>query len=107
MRQPGLDHLSPVCHQVLLAPGWQRAPENGRDRRVHEAIARHRREKTQVSVASVARRADVSRTFFYSNPDARTAVAAALAEAGERSVQMAAAQDDEREATWREGVQTR
>jgi hypothetical protein len=36
------------------------------------------------------------------NCDARAAIAAALAEAGERRVQMAAAQDDEREATWRE-----
>jgi len=71
-------------------------------RRVHDAITRLRREKAQVSFAGVARRAGVSRTFLYSNPDARTAVATALAEAGERRVQMAAAQDDEREATWRE-----
>ena len=71
-------------------------------KRVHDAITRLRREKDQVSVAAVARRAGVSRTFLYSNPDARAAVAAALADAGERRVQMAAAQDDEREATWRE-----
>ena len=71
-------------------------------KRVHDAITRLRREKTQVSVVAVARRASVSRTFLCSNPDARTAVAAALAEAGERRVQMAAAQDGEREATWRE-----
>jgi hypothetical protein len=71
-------------------------------RRVHDAITRLRREKSQVSIAAVARRAGVSRTFLYSNPDARAAVAAALAEAGERRVQMLAAQDDEREATWRE-----
>ena len=44
----------------------------------------------------------VSRTFLYSNPDARAAVATALAEAGEHRVQLLAAQDDEREATWRE-----
>jgi predicted nuclease with TOPRIM domain len=71
-------------------------------KRVHDAITRLRREKAQVSVAAVARRAGVCRTFLYSNPDARTAVAAALADAGERRVQTAAAQDDEREATWRE-----
>ena len=70
--------------------------------RVHEAIARLRREKAQVSVAAVARRADVSRTFLYDNPEARAAVAAAMAEAGERRTQMLAEQDDEREATWRE-----
>ncbi|MER6557477.1 DUF6262 family protein [Streptomyces sp. NPDC001027] len=70
--------------------------------RVHQAIARLRREKAQVSVAAVARRADVSRTFLYDNPQARTAVAAAMKQAGERRTQMLAEQDDEREATWRE-----
>ncbi|WP_371795078.1 DUF6262 family protein [Streptomyces sp. NBC_01718] len=70
--------------------------------RVHEAITRLRHEKAQVSVAAVARRADVSRTFLYDNPEARTAVATATAEAGERRSRMLAEQDDEREATWRE-----
>jgi predicted nuclease with TOPRIM domain len=71
-------------------------------KRVRDAITRLRREKAQVSVAAVARRADVSRTFLYSNPDARAAVATAVAKAGEHRVQLLAAQDDEREATWRE-----
>ena len=70
--------------------------------RVQDAIAHLRREKAQVSVAAIARRAGVSRTFLYSNPGARTAVATAVADAGEHRVQMAAARDDEREATWRE-----
>ena len=46
--------------------------------RVHEAITRLRRDKTPVTVAAVARRADVSRTFLYTNPDAKTAVAEAI-----------------------------
>ncbi|MEU2739555.1 DUF6262 family protein [Streptomyces sp. NPDC007095] len=70
--------------------------------RVHEAIARLRREKTQVSVAAVARRADVSRTFLYDNPEARAAVATAMAQASERRTRTLAEQDDEPEATWRE-----
>lgn len=70
--------------------------------RVHAAIARLRREKAQVSVAAVARRADVSRTFLYDNPDARAAVATAIAQAGERRTGMLTKQNDEREATWRE-----
>ncbi|GHB88691.1 hypothetical protein GCM10010306_099790 [Streptomyces umbrinus] len=70
--------------------------------RVHEAILRLRREKAKVSVAAVARRADVSRTFLYDNPEARTAVATAMAEAGERQSRALAEQDNEREATWRE-----
>jgi chromosome segregation ATPase len=70
--------------------------------RVRDAITRLRREKTQVSVAAVSRRADVSRTFLYSNPDARAAVAAAIAVVGEQRTRILDAQDDEREATWRE-----
>ncbi|MFJ4858991.1 DUF6262 family protein [Streptomyces sp. NPDC088730] len=70
--------------------------------RVHQAIARLRREKAQVSVAAIARRADVSRTFLYDNVEARAAVAAAMEQAGERRSLMLAEQDDEREATWRE-----
>jgi hypothetical protein len=70
--------------------------------RVRDAITRLHREKTPVSVAAVSRRADVSRTFLYGNPDARTAVAAAIAAAGEQRTRILDAQDDEREATWRE-----
>ncbi len=70
--------------------------------RVHQAIARLRREKAQVSVAAVARRADVSRTFLYDNVEARTAVAEAMAQAGARRTQMLVEQDVEREVTWRE-----
>ncbi|MGX1759945.1 DUF6262 family protein [Streptomyces lydicus] len=70
--------------------------------RVREAITRLRREKAKVSVAAVARRADVSRTFLYDNSEARITVATAMAEAGERRSRMLAEQDDEREATWRE-----
>ena len=70
--------------------------------RVREAITRLGREKTQVSVAAIARRANVSRTFIYDNAEARAAVAAAVAETGERRGQISADQDDEREATWLE-----
>ena len=70
--------------------------------RVHDALRRLRREKAQVSVAAVARRAAVSRTFIYDNAEARSAVSAAMAEAGQHRIQLLADQDDEREATWRE-----
>ena len=63
--------------------------------RVRDAIARLRREKAQVSVAAISRRADVSRTFLYGNPDARAAVAAAIAQAGEQRSRILDAQDDE------------
>ncbi|MFJ9162362.1 DUF6262 family protein [Streptomyces griseoviridis] len=67
--------------------------------RVHQAIARLRREKAQVSVAAVARRADVSRTFLYDNIGARAAVAAAMTRAGEHQSRTLAEQDAEHEAT--------
>jgi hypothetical protein len=70
--------------------------------RVHDAISRLGKEKVSVSVAAISRRADVSRTFLYSNPEARSAVAAAVADAIERRSQALAALDDRHEATWRE-----
>ncbi|MDT3444008.1 DUF6262 family protein [Pseudofrankia sp. BMG5.37] len=70
--------------------------------RVHDAVARLRREKTPVSVAAVARRATVSRTFLYDNPEARAAVTAAMTEANQRRGQRIADEDDARQAPWRE-----
>lgn len=70
--------------------------------RIRDAITRLRREETKVSVAAVSRRAGVSRTFIYSNPDARAAIADAIAAAGEQRARILDTQDDEREATWRE-----
>src|SRR5437867_682661 len=70
--------------------------------RVHDALVRLRREKAQVSVAAVARRADVSRTFLYDNPAARAAVATAAAQASEHRSSMLADRDDGQEAPWRE-----
>jgi len=70
--------------------------------RVRDTIARLRREKTPVSVAAVARRAGVSRTFLYTNPDAKTAVAEAIRESGDQRSRLLAEADDAREATWRE-----
>ncbi|MFB7109197.1 TIGR04141 family sporadically distributed protein [Streptomyces sp. NPDC056291] len=57
---------------------------------------------TQVSVAAVARRADVSRTFLYDNAEARAAVASAMAEVGTARSQPLAEKAEEREAAWRE-----
>ena len=55
-----------------------------------------------MSVAVVARRAGVSRTFLYTNPDAKTAVAEAIREAGDQHRRLLVKADDSREATWRE-----
>lgn len=71
-------------------------------KRVQDAIARMRRDNTPITVAGVARRAGVSRTFLYENPAARTAITrigmATIADrqAGE------APHDAEAKASWRE-----
>ncbi|MEV7630539.1 DUF6262 family protein [Actinoplanes sp. NPDC089786] len=70
--------------------------------RVRQSITRLQREKAQVSVAAVGRRADVSRTFLYGNAEARAMVIAAIAAAGDRRNQLLVEHDDTREATWRE-----
>jgi hypothetical protein len=70
--------------------------------RVHAALQRLQREKASVSVAAVARRADVSRTFLYDNSEARSAVAAAMTQAGQGRISILASQDEQQEATWRE-----
>jgi chromosome segregation ATPase len=70
--------------------------------RVHEAITRLRRDKTPVTVAAVARRADVSRTFLYTNSDAKTAVAEAIRETAAQRDRLQDEQDDAGEASWRE-----
>jgi hypothetical protein len=70
--------------------------------RVDEAIARMRRDNTPISIVAVARRANVSRTFLYTNPDARCQIHAAATNAKAQHADDSAAQDDARESTWRE-----
>jgi hypothetical protein len=62
--------------------------------RVHEAITRLRRDKTPVTVAAVARRAEVSRTFLYTNSDAKTAVVEAIRETAAQRDRLHGEQDD-------------
>lgn len=71
--------------------------------RVHEAITRLQRDKTPVTVAAVARRGNVSRTFLYTNPDAKTAVAKAIRQTTtDKRDCLHDEQDDAGEASWRE-----
>ncbi|MGW5644665.1 DUF6262 family protein [Saccharopolyspora sp. NPDC003752] len=70
--------------------------------RVHDAIARMRREKTPITAAGVARRAGVSRTFLYENPEARTAVSTTRTAATADRAAADAQHEADIEATWRE-----
>lgn len=69
--------------------------------RVHQALTDLRRDRAQITVAAVARRAGVSRTFLYDNPAARAAVTTAAAQDGHPPRHSPAATDGQ-EATWRE-----
>jgi chromosome segregation ATPase len=66
--------------------------------RVEQALRQMSRERARITVAAVARRADVSRTFLYQNDQARSLIAAAAAD-------RPAGQDrtpDPAEASWRQ-----
>lgn len=95
---------TPTAHTPRTAAALEsrRRSTQAAVRRVHDTISRLHKEKTSVSVAAVARRAEVSRTFLYDNPEARAAVAAAIADADERRGQALADLQDQHEATWRE-----
>jgi hypothetical protein len=70
--------------------------------RIQDTITRLRRQKSPISVAAIARHAGVSRTFLYTNPNAKTAVAKAIRETADQRRRLIADTDDSREATWRE-----
>lgn len=88
--------------QTAAALAARRASTQAALQRVEDAVARLKREKAPVTIAAVARRARVSRTFLYGNLQARAAVAGAAAHHGTRPAQDLAAQDARQEASWRE-----
>lgn len=88
--------------QTAAALRARRTTAQAAHQRVRHTLAQMRREKTPITVAAVARRANVSRTFLYTNPDARAAIADAAAGNGLQRTADLAAQDAEQEATWRE-----
>lgn len=70
--------------------------------RVRESVIVLRRQKTPLTYSAVARRAAVSRTFLYENPDARSLVADAIAHTVVQRGQTQTEPDEQQEATWRE-----
>lgn len=93
---------STASQRTAAAVAARRAYTEAALHRVQQALTALRRDKARITVAAVARRAAVSRTFIYDNPHARTAVATALAGAGEQRRQIQAVHDDEQNAPWRE-----
>jgi chromosome segregation ATPase len=70
--------------------------------RVHDAVTALRREHARPTLAAVARRAGVSRTFIYDNIQARTAVATAMAATDQARVRLRQEIDGAQQAGWRE-----
>ncbi len=95
-------HTEPSEPRTAAALAARRRSIQASLERIHDAITRLRREKTPVSVAAVARRAGVSRTFLYTNSDAKAAIAQAVTQERQRDKAFAGRGDEQREATWRE-----
>ena len=93
---------TPAPPRTIAALAARRRDTQAALGRVQDAITRLRRERSPVSVAAIARRADVSRTFLYDNPAARATVAAAITAAGRQRQQLLVDQDNQHDATWRE-----
>jgi uncharacterized coiled-coil protein SlyX len=70
--------------------------------RVRDALRQMRRDRARITVAAVARRADVSRTFLYQNPDARRLVNQAAGEATGQRTRDQTEHAAQVEASWRE-----
>jgi predicted RNase H-like nuclease (RuvC/YqgF family) len=70
--------------------------------RVRDTITALHREQSRITVAALARRAGVSRTFVYDNPEARAAVTAALADTDQQRRNLHATPADGPQAGWRE-----
>jgi hypothetical protein len=67
--------------------------------RVDQALRQMKRERASITVAAVARRADVSRTFLYQNHQARNLITAAAAD---RPAVGRDSRPDPAEASWRQ-----
>src|SRR6266536_2146898 len=91
-----------ATQQTVAAIAARRARTAKMLDRVRDTVQRMRREKAPVTCQAVARRAGVSRTFLYQNPDARALVAQAAAQATGQRVREQADQADQQEASWRE-----
>jgi hypothetical protein len=69
---------------------------------VQSAIAQLRRETERLTVTAIARRASVSNTFLYENPQARAMAQDAVAATHTRRARRSTEEHDRIEATWRE-----
>ncbi|MFK0259549.1 DUF6262 family protein [Streptomyces sp. NPDC090445] len=70
--------------------------------RIQDALQRLAKTRTPITMAAVARQADVSRTFLYEHADAKTLVSEAMSRAAGRRIQDRRDEQAAMEASWRE-----
>ncbi|WP_327364971.1 DUF6262 family protein [Streptomyces sp. NBC_01296] len=70
--------------------------------RIKDTLQRLAKTRTPITMASVARHADVSRTFLYEHADAKTLVSEAMSRAVGRRIQDRRDEQAAMEASWRE-----
>ena len=93
---------TPTSHCTAAAVEARRRTAPAAVGRVHDAITRLHKERTPISVAIIARRAGVSRTFLYTNPDAKAAIQTAKSVAAQQHRSTDHSHTDQRETMWRE-----
>ena len=93
---------SPQPAQTAAAIAARRARTTQMLRRVRDTVQRMRREQTPITSQAVARRAGVSRTFLYQNPDARALIVEAAARMTDQRLREQADLADQQQASWRE-----
>ena len=88
--------------QTAAAIQARRASIAAMVQRVDRALQQMRRDRAVISVAAIARRAEVSRTFLYQNAEARALVSAAAGEHAKNADARASAAARVEAAPWRE-----
>ena len=94
--------VTPIPNRTVAALEARHAAAAVMLDRVRDALRQMKREHAKVTVASVARRADVSRTFLYQNAEARQLINEWVAVEHDRRAQDRSEHAARIEASWRE-----
>ncbi|MDV9187629.1 DUF6262 family protein [Streptomyces sp. SR27] len=94
--------MTSASDQTAAATAARRRQTQDKLTRVEKAIGQLRRERSRLAVRAIAKRAGVSATFLYENPDARGLVQAAVTDSKSRHDRVARDEHERIEASWRE-----
>ncbi|MGI5243117.1 DUF6262 family protein [Dactylosporangium sp. CA-139066] len=90
----------PAAPRTAAANQSRRQSTGDKLERIDTTLRTMRRERTPITYPAVARRAGVSRTFLYQNPDAKSLMAAMIAASGDQRRRAQIAHDAQVEASW-------